>query len=162
MPQLDFTTYVPQLFWLAIIFAVLYVVMARRALPRITEVLEERQNRIDGDLEQAERYREESEGLEASYEKLIADARAKALYHLKAEREKVEGDLAERQAAMTADLEARLKAAEGKIMKAREKALLGVEDIAAEACTSIVAKLSGEALAKTTAKQAVKAAMGAK
>lgn len=162
MPQLDSTTFLPQLFWLAVTFAVLYWVMARSALPRVSEVLEERQNRIDSDLEQAETYRRESERLEADYEKLTAEAKAKALAHLKEEREKVEAELAEKQGEFTKKLDARVAEAETSIAKARKQAMDGLEDIAAEACASIVVKFSGQTLAKTAAKKAVKSTLGAK
>lgn len=162
MPQLDFDTYLPQLFWLAVTFIFLYLMLAKRALPRVGEVLEERQNRIDSDLEQAENFRKESEELEAAYEKLSADARAKALAHLKAERERVQVILGEKQAAMTTSLEERLGEAEGRISEAKTQALKGVEDIAIEACVSIVAKVSGASLTKTVAKKAVQSRIGAK
>ena len=162
MPQLDFTTYLPQLFWLGITFAFLYFVMARKALPRVGEVLEERQNRIDGDLEQAETYRKESEKLEQAYEKLTAEARANALTHLRAERVKVQGLLAEKQASMTANLEGKLADAEAGILKAQKQAFTSLEEIAAEACALSVAEVSGAKLAKAEAKKAVQSQLGAK
>lgn len=162
MPQLDFTTYLPQLFWLAVAFILLYVVMAKKALPRVGEVLEERQNRIDGDLEQAENFRKESEKLEEALEKLTAEARAKALAHLQAERENVQAVLDKKQAAMAQSLEERLGEAEGHIAKAKSQALKSVEDIATEACVSIVAVVSGTSLAKTVAKKAVQTQLGGK
>ncbi|MEE8295433.1 MAG: hypothetical protein V3R64_06945 [Sphingomonadales bacterium] len=162
MPQLDFDTYLPQLFWLAVTFVFLYLMLARKALPRVGEVLEERQNRIDSDLEQAENFRKESEALEADYERLSVEARAKALAHLKAEREKVQVILGEKQAAMTTNLEERLGEAEGRISEAKTQALKSVEDIATEACVLVVAKVSGMNLTKTTAKKAVLSRIGAK
>jgi F-type H+-transporting ATPase subunit b len=159
---MDISTFLPQIFWLVITFTLLYVVMARSALPKVGRVLEERQNRIDSDLEQAETFRTESEKLEADYERLTAEARAKALAHLKAEREKVEAVLSEKQSVMAAQLEARLAEAEARIQKAKDKAYTGVADIAAEACASIVAEVSGQTLTKANAKKAVGSAMGDK
>ena len=155
---MDISTFLPQIFWLVITFTLLYVVMARSALPKVGRVLEERQNRIDSDLEQAETFRTESEKLEADYERLTAEARAKAL----AEREKVEAVLSEKQSVMAAQLEARLAEAEARIQKAKDKAYTGVADIAAEACASIVAEVSGQTLTKANAKKAVGSAMGDK
>ena len=78
MPQLEFADFVPQLVWLAITFAALYFFLAKRALPRVSEVLEERENRVVDDLEQAEKHKKESQSLEDTYEKLIAMAKVNA------------------------------------------------------------------------------------
>ena len=72
MPQLDTATYLPQLVWFAITFILLYVVLWRVALPRITGVLEERQARIDLDLARAEALKKEAAAALEAYEKTIA------------------------------------------------------------------------------------------
>ena len=53
MPQFDYTTFTTQLFWVCLTFGLLYLAMARLALPRIGEILEDRQDRIDNDLDKA-------------------------------------------------------------------------------------------------------------
>ncbi len=61
MPQLEqFDTYLSQVVWLVISFAILYVVMWKAALPRVADVLQERQERIDDDLERAEKLKSEA------------------------------------------------------------------------------------------------------
>ena len=78
MPQLDFGDYAPQLVWLAITFGIMYLLMARVALPRIATVLEERRDRIANDLAQADQLRRETDQAIAAYEKALADAKARA------------------------------------------------------------------------------------
>lgn len=155
MPQLDFSTFSPQLVWLVITFGLLYFVMARFALPRVGEVLEERQNRIDGDLEKAEKLKSESQKLEADYEALVATAKAEATSHLKAEREKIEASIEEKRAQMASELEQKIADAEQRIANARTKAMKDVESIALEACTTIVSQLSGHKPTATVAKKAI-------
>ena len=76
MPQLDPSSFASQLVWLTITFVIFYLVMARVALPRISEVLETRQNRIAYDLETATTLKAEAESVLAEYEASMASAHA--------------------------------------------------------------------------------------
>src|SRR5271167_2661754 len=67
-----------QLLWLGVSFALLYVLMAKIALPRIGAILAERSKRIGDDLAAAERLKERSDAAQAAYRKSLADARARA------------------------------------------------------------------------------------
>lgn len=78
LPQLDATTFPSQLFWLALTFAILYIYFGRKALPDISGVIENRRAHIDGNLGTADRIRKEAEAAQATYEKLMGDARAGA------------------------------------------------------------------------------------
>ena len=61
MPQLDFSTFLPQIFWLFISLSFLYIVLSRYALPRVSDVIEERKDIIAQDIDSAKEYSEESE-----------------------------------------------------------------------------------------------------
>ena len=54
-PPLDAGTFAPQLIWLALTFGLLYLLLKRFYLPRVGEVIEERRERIQRDLAQAEK-----------------------------------------------------------------------------------------------------------
>src|SRR5215468_4480881 len=77
-PPLDTGTFAAQLVWLALTFALLYVIMKRAVLPRVGEVIEERGDRIKRDLAQAEKLKADTETALANYEQALLDARAKA------------------------------------------------------------------------------------
>src|SRR5262245_43416790 len=77
-PPLDPSSFVPQLFWLALAFGLLYVLLKRMALPRVGEVIEERRERIDRDIAKAESLKVETEQALANYERALGEARAKA------------------------------------------------------------------------------------
>ena len=83
MPQLDVALYPPQLIWLIISFVLLYLAMARVALPRISEVLEKRRDRIDGDLDKATSLKNEADKALAAYEQSMAAARTQAFAVIK-------------------------------------------------------------------------------
>ena len=61
MPQLDPSSYASQIFWLVVTFVILYLLMWKVALPRVSALLRERQERIDDDLEKASRLKAEAE-----------------------------------------------------------------------------------------------------
>lgn len=157
MPQLNFADFPPQLVWLAISFLVLYVAMAKIAVPRIAEVLESRQDRIARDLDEAKRLSEESDKAKADYEAALEDARAKAhgmVTELKA-------TLAKEQDASRVELEAKLAAksaeAEKSIAAAKDAALSNVRQIAGEAAKATVAKLVAVDIADSDLEAAVEA-----
>ena len=83
MPQLDLSTFPSQIFWLAAFFVVLYLLMAKIAIPGIEKVIDERRNRIDGDLDKAGQMKAEAEAVIAAYEKGLADARHQAQLTMK-------------------------------------------------------------------------------
>lgn len=155
MPQLDFSTYASQLFWLTITFGALYLFLARSALPRLGRVLEERARRISDDLEAAESMQREAVALEESYEKLLTEARVAARDALGEARAELQAELDAKKNEANVDMTARLKKAEDKIAKAKTKALKDIEGIAADVCEDIISKLGGGAAAAKAAKAAV-------
>ena len=88
-PPLQVETYASQIFWLAIIFVALYLLMARIALPRVGGILENRQQHIDGDLAEAKQLKDSSDAAIAAYEKALADARGRAQALANETREKI-------------------------------------------------------------------------
>src|SRR5258708_40378987 len=78
MPQLDISTFTPQLVWLAIWFIVLYLLIAKLALPRIARAMEARRRRRADDLARAAQLKAEADEASAAYQKTLAEARPQA------------------------------------------------------------------------------------
>jgi len=78
MPQFDFSTFASQVTWLAITFGILYLILSIMILPKIGNTISNRHNRIADDLDTASRMQREAEEAEKSYERVLADAKAKA------------------------------------------------------------------------------------
>lgn len=156
MPQLDPSVFSPQLVWLAITFAVLYLVMARSALPKVADVLEERDNRIADDLRQSEELKDESKALEANYEKTHAEAKAEANRILSDAREKMQGDIDAKRNEAEGKISAEVDAADARIDAAKTDALGDLEDMAIEACGAIVERLTGKSIGESGLRDAVK------
>lgn len=143
-PPFNAETFAPQLFWLVLTFAALYLIMSRIALPRIGEVIEERRDRIQRDLDQAERLKAETEKALAQYEQSLADARAKSSAIAREQRDKLAAETDRERAAADAKVQAKIADAEARIADMKGKALASVNDIAADTASAIVAKLIGE------------------
>jgi len=143
MPQLDSATWLSQIVWLAITFTVLLILMWGVALPKVRRVLEDRQSKIEGDLQEAERFKNEAEEALKAYEAALAKARSDA-HSIAAEMSaKVASESANKRTELEARLAEESRNAEARIAKARTDALDSVRDVAAEATRELTAKLAG-------------------
>lgn len=155
-PPFDPASFGGQLLWLAITFAALYFLMSRVALPRIGSILETRRTRIEGDLKEAERLRQETEKAAAAYEAALAEARKNAHGIAEETRAGIKADIDGRRADVEATLARRVSEAEARIQADKDAALANVGSIAAETAQALVAKISGNVTA-AEAKAAVAA-----
>lgn len=159
LPQLDPTAFPPQLIWLAICFSVLYLLMSRVALPKVGQVLEQRQEHITADLDRAQALRDEAATVMAAYEKALAEARSEAQTLMA----KTSAETAEIQAARTRDfageLAERTQAAEARIRAAKDQALSNVHSVAAEIARDVADKVAGVEIDAADADTAVAAAL---
>jgi F-type H+-transporting ATPase subunit b len=115
MPQLDYHTFVPQLVWLGISFVILYVLMAKLALPKVKGAIELRRQHLSSDLGRAAALKEEAEAALAAYQKMLAEARSAAQETLRQTGEKLAAEAAERQRQLAATLGEQIAAAESRI-----------------------------------------------
>ena len=154
MPQLDPSSYASQVFWLVVTFVILYLLMWKVALPRVSALLRERQERIDDDLEKASRIKAEAEEVLRAYDAAMADGRAKAQATLReaAERIAKEAEAAQTQAAARLDRET--AEAEKRIAAAKREALDNVRQVAGEAARAAAAKLIGTEVSERDAEDA--------
>ena len=143
MPQLDLSTFPTQLFWLAVTFFVLYVLMSKIALPRIGDILEERQKRISDDLDQADRLKGDTETAIAAYEAAMAEARTQAQEEIAKVMAANAAEAAARAKAVDELLSAKIADSEAKIRTAHAEALVQVSGIATEVSEAIVDRLAG-------------------
>ena len=144
-PPLQSETYASQIFWLAIIFVALYLLMSRIALPRVGEIIATRQQHVDADLAEARRLKDDSDAAIAAYEKALADARGRAQALANETREKYAAEAETARKALDATLNARIAEAERTIAARRTAAMANVQGIAVETATAIVERLTGNA-----------------
>ncbi len=149
MPQLDFSTWPNQVFWLAVTLVVLYLVLSRIALPRIGAVLAERSGTITNDLSAAEELKQKAVAAEKAYNDALAAARADANKIVADAKAAIQRDLDVATAKADADIEARTVESEKSIAVIRAGALESVAEVAKDTAREIVQALGGSVDAKT-------------
>jgi len=134
-----------QVLWLTLTFILLYVLMAKVALPRIGLIFAERSKRIADDLAAAQRFKERSDAADAAYQKSLADARARAQGIANETRERQAAEAEATNKRLEVQLHEKLAAAEQSIAATRTAAMANVGTIAAETAAAIVERLIGTA-----------------
>lgn len=155
-PPFDSHTFASQLVWLVITFVLLYLLMAKVALPRVGGIIAERQKRIDDDLAQANSFKTQSDAALAAYEKALADARNRAQSIANDMREKQNAEAESVRKKLEGQLNVKLVEAEKAIATTKQAAMVNVRGIATDAAKAIVERLIGKAPADT----AIDAAIG--
>jgi F-type H+-transporting ATPase subunit b len=156
MPQLEVHWFASQIFWLVLMFCLLYWLFSRKALPRLTEVLDARQARIARDLEEAQRQRAEAEEALARYEQEIGAAREEAQTLLSQAFSRLQDQEAQRQKELDEKLANLLSQAEASIAEAKAKALKDLEEAAATAAQAAIERLIGIKVTKKAAQAALR------
>lgn len=141
MPQLEFHLFPMQLFWLAVTFVLLYVVMAKIALPRIGSALDARAAKIDGDLAAATMARDQARALLEAHDKRIAQALQASRDLLRDAHHEMAAVVQKHDAEIAAELGAKAKAADQQITETKQKALSELGAVAEEAVAQIVRQL---------------------
>ncbi len=154
-PPFDPATFAKQLFWLALSFGALYFLMARIALPRIGEVIEERRDRIQRDLDEAARMKSETDAALKAYEQSLADARGKAQGLAKETREKLAAETDAERHRVEAQLNQKLAETEKRIAETKTRALASVDEIASSTAADVVATLTGKQATADEVRQAL-------
>ncbi len=162
MPQMDFTTYAPQLVWLVITFVLLYVLMARMALPRMESILSLREKRIEGDLSEAAEMGRKAEAAQKAFDKIQSESRARAQKLASEAREKANAEQSARMAKKDAEVAEQAKKADADIVAARTKAMASLRDVAADVAQAAAEKVTGNRIDRNAAIAAVDAEMKAR
>ena len=155
-PPFQSQTFASQLVWLAIAFVLLYVLMAKVALPRVGAIIESRQKRIADDIADAGRLKQQSDEAVTAYEKALADARARAQAIANETRDRQAAAAETRRKALEGELNSKLAEAEKTIATTKQAAMSNVRAIAEDATRAIVERLIGLAPSEKAVADALK------
>lgn len=145
LPQFDFQWWPGQIIWFLIIFLVVLLFVRLFAAPRVGGGIDDRDAKINGDIADARRMKDEAEAQAAQAAAETAQARASAQRLAQDARTKAQAEVSARLAEEEAKLAEQAAVAEARISKAREAAMANVASIASDTAGLIVSKLTGRA-----------------
>ena len=144
MPQLNPEFWISQIFWLIITFGILFIVLTKVILPKISGNLETRKSQILENIETADKQKEESQKKIDEYEKIILDSKLKAKNHFNEAREKILDNINKKRAALEKDLDQEIDGVEKELSDLRNKSGEKINKIAAETSAELIKELIGE------------------
>ena len=143
MPQLNPEFWISQIFWLTLTFGILYVVLSKLILPKISNNLESRKSQILENIEAAEKQREDSEAKLEEYEEIISKSKLEAKNIFSQSREKVLKDISAKREVLDKQIDEEISKAELEISNLRESAPDKINMIAIETSSELIQKLIG-------------------
>ena len=144
MPQLNPEFWVSQIVWLVITFGVLYLVLSKLILPKISNNLEARKSQILENIETAEKQREESEKKVKEFEKIILDSKIEAKNYFSEARQKVLEDINKKRISLENDIDNEISAVEREINKLKNTSDDKITKIAIETSSDLIKQLIRE------------------
>ncbi len=149
MPQLDFSTFPNQIFWLLVAMVALYMILSRVALPQIAAVLADRRGTITADIAAAEEAKQKAVEAEDAYHKALAEARAEAGRIVDQARAEMQAELDKQMAKAEAEIAAQSAESEARIREIRASTMDMVSEIARDTASEVLGVFAVKADAKT-------------
>ncbi len=143
MPQLNPEFWVSQIFWLILTFGIMYLVLSKFILPKISKNLESRKSQILENIEAAEKQREDSESKLKEYDEIISKTKIEATSIFNQAREKALKDIASKREVLDKQIDEEIADAEKEIQTLRKSAPDKINKIAIETSSELVQKLIG-------------------
>ena len=143
MPQLNPEFWFSQIFWLIITFGILFLILSKLILPKISETLEVRKSQISENIEAAEKEREESENKIKEYEKIILDSKTEAKNYFNKAREKILKDIDKKKEILESEINEEINKAEIEISELVSNSPEKINKIAAETSSDLIKQLIG-------------------
>ena len=144
MPQLNPEFWVSQIVWLVLTFGILYIVLSKLILPKISDNLESRKSQILENIETAETQREESEKKLKEFEKIILDSKLESKNYYNEARHKILNDISNKRNVLDKEIDDEISAAEKEIINLKNSSSEKIKKIAIETSSELIKQLIGE------------------
>ena len=155
MPQLNPKYWASQAFWLILVFTILYISIAKFYLPKIKNNLDNRENRIKDDLEDANKFKELSESKQKEYEKILEDAK-KEINKIHVEsKNTLDKDIYTKKQSIEKEIEKEISKAQKEISDLKKNSISDIQKISENIASDIIEKISGDKLNESSIKATV-------
>jgi len=141
MPQLNPEFWISQIFWLILTFGILYVVLSKLILPKISANLESRKSKILENIEAAEKQREDSEAKLKEYDKIISKSKLESRNIFNEARKKTLKDINSKKEVLDKEIDKEITKAEQEIKSFKDSAPNKINKIAIETSSELIQKL---------------------
>jgi len=141
MPQLNPEFWTAQIFWLILIFSILYLIVWKIFLPRITYSIENRKSRIVNDLDEAQKLKEDAEKKLKEYNEIIDKSKKEAKKILEDSRKKLDKDIESKKQKLIDEIEKELIEAEKEIKNLKKSSIKNIQDIASDISAEVTKKI---------------------
>ena len=143
MPQLNPEFWVSQIFWLTLTFGILYIVLSKLILPKISANLEMRKSQIQENIEAADKQRKSSEAKLKEYDDIILKSKLEAKNIFKDARDNLFKEINLKKETLDKQINAEIKKAEQEIEVLKRSAPEKINKIAIETTSELLIKLIG-------------------
>ena len=144
MPQLNPEFWVSQIVWLVLTFGILYIVLSKLILPKISNNLESRKSQILENIEKAETQRQQSENKVKEFEKIILESKIEAKNYFNEARQKILEDITVKKNSLDKDIDDEISAAEQEIKNLKTASSEKIKNISIETSSELIKQLIGE------------------
>ena len=155
MPQLDPTYWSSQAFWLVLIFAILYISISKFYLPKIKDNLDNRENKIKEDLENASKFKEQSETKLKEYKIILENAKKEVIKIHFESKNILDKDINSKKIAIEKEIEKEISKATKEIIEFKKNSLSSIQKISENIASDIIKNISGDKLNESSVKAVV-------
>ena len=155
MPQLDPKYRASQAFWLILVFTILYISISKFYLPKIKNNLEDRENKIKKDIDDANKFKELSESRLKEYERILENAKREVIkIHLES-KNTLDKDIHKKKETIEKEIEKEISKAQKEIIELKKNSISDIQKISENIAASIIENISGDKLNESSIKATV-------
>ena len=155
MPQLDPTYWASQAFWLILVFTILYIAISKFYLPKIKDNLDNRENKIKEDLDNANIFKEQSEAKAKEYDAILENAKKEVSRIHFDSKNILDKNIQSKKVAMEKEIEKEILKAQKEILELKKNSISSIQTISGSIVSNIIENILGDKLNESSIKATV-------